>query len=536
MKVLFAASECVPFVKTGGLADVVGALPKELNKEKDAEVRVILPLYREISSEWREKMEHLLYFYVNLGWRRQYCGIEKLEHNGVVYYFVDNEYYFGRPYVYGLGGDEGERFAFFCRAVLEALPQIDYLPDVLHCHDWQTGLIPILLESQYRHLPLYEKLHTVFTIHNLQYQGVFGIDYVEDLVSLGEWAYAADGMEFYGQANYMKAGITYAQRITTVSPTYAQEIQTAYYGERLDGLLRKRSAQLAGILNGIDIEEYDPQTDPLIDQHYSADALENKKLNKLALQRKLGLVEDESIPLIGMVGRLSSQKGLDLVNVVLKDIMSTGAQLVVLGKGERRFEDLFNWAQWKYPGQLAARIEMNHELAHQIYAGADMFLMPSQFEPCGLSQMISLRYGTLPIVRETGGLRDTVLSYNKYTDEGNGFTFLNYNAHDMLHVIERAVRYYRDRPELWKKLVVRAMNEQHGWDQSAHEYIALYNGLTAEGKPAPKPRKPRIPRKRKEEAEAGKVTETKSATSKPAARKPRATSPKKKTEKSEETE
>jgi starch synthase len=485
MKVLFAASECVPFVKTGGLADVVGALPKALIKE-GVDTRVILPLYRDVSPEWRAQMEHVLYFYVNLGWRRQYCGIEKLVLNGITYYFVDNEYYFGRPYIYGLGGDEGERYAFFCRAVLEALPQIDFVPDVLHCHDWQTGLIPVLFSAQYKSLPVYQNIRTVFTVHNLQYQGVFPIDYIEDLVSLGDWAYTSDKLEFYGQCSFMKAGLTYADRITTVSPSYSQEIQTAYYGERLDGLLRSRADQLTGVLNGIDLEEYDPETDPLIEHRYTAERFEEKKLNKLALQKELGLTQDERIPLIGMVGRLSGQKGLDLVEAVLNEIMDTGAQMVILGKGEDKYVDLFNWAQWKYPGQLVARIEMNHALAHQIYAGADMFLMPSLFEPCGLSQLIALRYGTLPIVRETGGLRDTVLSYNEFTGEGNGFTFFNYNAHDMLHVVERAIDYYQNHQDVWLELAQRAMRGQYGWDQSARKYLELYDQLTGEESPTPK--------------------------------------------------
>ncbi len=493
MKVLFVASECVPFSKTGGLADVVGALPKELKKQ-GVDVRVITPLYSAISYEWRSKMEHVLYFYVNLGWRRQYVGIEKLELNGITYYFIDNEYYFGRPYIYGLGGDEGERFAFFCRAVLEALPQIKFMPDVLQLNDWQTGLIPAMLEIQYRVLPAYKKLRTVFTVHNLQYQGMFPINEIEDLVSLGALAYTADHMEFYGQCSFMKGGLTFSDKITTVSPTYASEIQTAFYGERLDGLLRARSGDLQGILNGIDTDEYNPETDPLIARNYGFDSFPLKVENKLALQQELGLEVGADIPLIGMVGRLSGQKGLDLVERVLDGIMSTGAQMVVLGMGEDKYIDLFSWAQWKYQGKLAARIEMNHQMAHKIYAASDMFLMPSMFEPCGLSQMISMRYGSLPIVRETGGLRDTVLAYNEFNGGGNGFTFFNYNAHDMLAVIEQAVGCYRGRPEGWHQLVERAMKGQYGWDQSAHHYLDLYKKLIdsakrdkAEKTDAPKP-------------------------------------------------
>ena len=515
MKVLFAASECVPFVKTGGLADVAGALSKALVRQ-GVDARVILPLYREIPQSYRERMEHCLYFYVNLGWRRQYVGIEKLELNGVTFYFVDNLQYFDRPYIYGSGGDEGERFSYFCRAVMEAMPQIDFIPDILHCHDWQTGMIPALLEAQYRTLPLYRNIKTVFTIHNLRYQGVFPIHEIEEYLSLGDWAYDNAHLEFYGQCSFMKGGLVFADKITTVSPTYAQEIQTAYYGERLDGLLRSRVNDLSGVLNGIDTEEYNPQTDPDIAVHYGADTFAQKVQNKLALQRELGLAEGERIPLIGMVSRLSSQKGFDLVERVLDEILKTGAQLCVLGKGEDRFEDLFNWAQWKYPTQLAARIEMNHALAHKIYAGSDFFLMPSMFEPCGLSQMIAMRYGSLPITRETGGLRDTVLSYNEFTGDGNGFTFLNYNAHDMLHVIERATGIYQNEPETIEKLATRAMRGEYGWSKSAGEYLALYASLLEA--PAPTAGEP---------APAKKPAAKKAATKKPAddAAKPAAKKP-----------
>ena len=476
MKILFATSECVPFVKTGGLADVVGALPREIRKAGE-DVRVILPLYKAIGIEWREKMQHMLYFYVNLGWRRQYVGIESLEYAGITFYFVDNEQYFGRDYIYGMGGDEGERFAFFCRAVMEALPKIDFIPDVLHCHDWQTGLIPVLHKLQYRHLELFHNIKTVFTIHNLQYQGLFPIDTIEDLLYLGNLAYTSDALEFYGMCSCMKGGIVFSDEITTVSPTYSQEIQTAYYGERLDGLLRSRVDHLSGILNGIDTEEYDPKTDKLIATTYSAETFDKKVENKLALQRELGLTVDADVPMIAMITRLSGQKGLDLVECVLPEIMNTGAQLVILGMGESRYVDLFSWAQWKYPLQVSANFQMNSALSHKLYAAADMFLMPSLFEPCGLSQLISLRYGTLPITRETGGLRDTVLAYNEFTGDGNGFTFLYYNAHDMLHVIENAVKMFHDQRDVFNGLAVRAMKGSYGWDQSAKQYVALYEKL-----------------------------------------------------------
>ena len=482
MKILFAASECMPFVKTGGLADVIGALPKEIIKT-GADIRVILPLYRAIGQEVRERLEHVTYFYINLGWRRQYVGIEKLVNDGVTFYFIDNEQYFGRDYIYGKGGDEGERFAFFSKAVLEAISKIDFVPDILNCHDWQTGLIPVLFKAQYQALPLYHDIKTVFTIHNLQFQGLYPIHMTEELLALGDWAYTADNLEFYGQASFIKGGIVFADRVTTVSPTYAEEILSPYYGERLDGLLRSRKAFLSGILNGIDTIEYDPENDALIDYNYTAETFEVKVQNKLALQKELGLNEDANAPVIGIVSRLSSQKGLDLIERVLDGIMATGAQLVVLGMGESKYVDLFGWAQWKYAGRLAACFQMNHGLAHRIYAGADMFLMPSMFEPCGLSQLISLRYGTLPIVRETGGLRDTVLAYNEFTGEGNGFSFFNYNAHDMLYVIERAADLYKNKREIFNGLAKRAMKGEYGWDQSAKKYLALYESILEADKP-----------------------------------------------------
>ena len=479
MKILFATSECVPFIKTGGLADVVGALPKELIKS-GADVRVILPLYKTMDAKWRAQAKLLLHFDVNLGWRRQYVGIHTIEYSGITFYLVDNEQYFARDYVYGSGTDEGERYAFFCRAVLEALPKLDFIPDVLHCNDWQTGLIPVMLKIQYNNLQMYQGIKTVYTIHNLKFQGIFPIDFIEELLGLGGLAYTSDSLEFYGMCSFMKGGIVYADEVTTVSPTYAQEIQTAYYGERLDGLLRMRADHLSGILNGIDTVEYDPETDPMLEVNYTAETFEKKVQNKLALQKELGLVQGADIPMIGMVSRLSGQKGLDLVECVFEPIMNTGAQFVVLGMGESKYIDLFSWAQWRYSGQAAACFQMNNPLAHRIYGACDMFLMPSMFEPCGLSQLISLRYGTLPITRETGGLRDTVLAYNEYTGDGNGFTFLNYNAHDMLHVIENAVKMYKENRITFNRLATRAMAGQYGWDRSAQTYLKLYEGLCKE--------------------------------------------------------
>ena len=482
MKILMAASECVPFIKTGGLADVLGALPKALAAAGE-DVRVVLPKYGEIGEAYRSQMTSVGSFYINLGWRRQYCGIESLAMNGITFYFIDNEYYFNRPYIYGVGGDEAERFGFFSRAVLEMLPVIDFFPDILHCHDWQTGLIPLMLRTQYED-EKYQAIRTVYTIHNLQYQGIFPIDYVEDLMSLGKEAYLDGGVEFYGQCSFMKGGINFADKITTVSPTYSKEIQTAYYGERLDGLLRAKADQVTGVLNGIDMEDYDPENDPMIEINYTSRSPGRKKKNKTLLQAQLGLEVNEDIPMIGMIGRLADQKGLDLLERVLEDILKLGVQLVILGKGDDRYVRMLNWAQWKYEGRVAACIEMNNKLAHQIYASSDLFLMPSKFEPCGLSQLIALRYGTLPIVRETGGLRDTVFAYNQYTGEGNGFSFTNYNAHDMLHTIELAVNVYREDNKAFMRLVRRAMNGQYGWDKSALVYVDVYKSLLPEEAPA----------------------------------------------------
>ena len=477
MKILFAASECVPFIKTGGLADVVGALTPVL-KAQGADVRVILPLYAAIPQEYVNQMKLECEFEVELCWRRQYCGIKSLEYQGVTFYFVDNQYYFGRSYIYGLGGDEYERFGFFDRAVIDALVHLDFKPDVIHCHDWQTGMIPALLKIQYAQYPFYQDMKTVYTIHNLQYQGVFPIKAVQDTLGLGDSLFTSDKLECYGCANYMKAGLVYADELTTVSPSYADEIQTAFYGERLDGLLRARKDQLVGILNGIDVNDYDPAKDPQIYANYDPYHLGGKEICKQELQKELGLEVDPTVPLVGIISRLSNQKGFDLIECVIRELMATGIQLVVLGMGEAKYTNLFSWAESEYPGRLATRFAMNHQLAHRIYAGSDMFLMPSQFEPCGLSQMIAMRYGSVPIARETGGLRDTVLSYNKFTDEGNGFTFFNYNAHDMLHTVRRAVHYYNHNRDVWYRLIVRGMTGDYSWYSSAGKYMALYEEVT----------------------------------------------------------
>lgn len=475
MKILFAVSECVPFVKTGGLADVAGALPGEL-AELGVDVRVILPKYRDIPSYWKEQMRHLTSFYVNLAWRKQYCGIDTLVYRGVTYYFIDNEFYFARDSVYGDGDEEGERFAFFCRAVLEAIPRLDFIPDLLHCNDWQTGMIPTLLKLQYERLPLYAGIKTLFTVHNLRYQGVFPWKYIDDLLGLGDAYYTPDYLEFYGRVNFMKGALVFADALSTVSRSYASEITTPYFGERLDGLLRKREGALSGILNGIDTEQYDPATDAFLISNYDADQPEGKAACKEDLQRAMGLAPS-NVPLIGMVTRLTPHKGIDLVERVLDEIMGLNVQLVLLGSGEEYYCELFTWAAWRYTGKLAVSIGLNEALAQRIYAGSDMFLMPSEAEPCGLAQLIAMRYGSLPIVREVGGLRDTVIPYNRYTDEGNGFSFANYNAHEMLGAIERAAGLYYDKPA-WQRMVRRAMRSDYSWASSAQEYLALYSRIT----------------------------------------------------------
>ena len=513
-KILFVASECVPFVKTGGLADVVGALPPVL-KQEGLDVRVFLPKYGEIPDLYKSEMKHVADFEVELGWRKQYAGVESLTLTGVTYYFIDNRYYFDRGYIYGLGGDEFERFGFFCRAVLNALPLIGFQPDILHCHDWQTGMIPALHGIQYAHIPFYQNMRSIQTVHNLQYQGIFGIKDVQDCLGLGDSLFTSDKLEAYGMANFLKAGLVYADEITTVSPSYAEEITTAFYGERLDGLLRARRGQLVGILNGIDTNEYDPETDPLIETNYTADTLAaGKAACKKALQRELNLAQSPDVPVIGMVTRLSGQKGLDLIDHVIGQIMALDVQLVVLGKGDTRYVDLFAWAEGAYPGRVAARFEMNHTLAHRIYAGADMFLMPSLFEPCGLSQLISLRYGTLPVARETGGLRDTVLSFNEFTGDGNGFTFFNYNAHDMLETIKRAVHFYHNDKENWHNLMLCGMAADYSWARSAGDYAALYQKLLALAPPAAEKRaaaKPKAADKPKATAKPKETTKPKAA-------------------------
>lgn len=476
MKVLFAVSECVPFAKSGGLADVAGALPKELKKQ-GTEVRVILPKYRTIPEVFKKSIKRKSEFTVRVGWRNQYCGIEELHYEGITFYLVDNEYYFNRENLYGYD-DDGERFAFFTRAVLDALPVLSYFPDVIHCHDWHTGMIPFLLKYEYsRGGEEYRHIRSVFTIHNLQFQGILPREALEDLFGLSDSYFNTEQLEFYGAINMMKGAIVSADKITTVSPTYRWEIQTEYFGEKLHGLLQKRSNDLTGILNGIDGELYNPEHDPEIAKTYHPGDIEEKRENKRALRKYFALSDEDDIPVIAMVTRLTKQKGLDLVTRVFHEIISEPVQMIILGTGDPRFENFFREMEFRYPDKFKAYIGFQEALAHQIYAGAELFLMPSKFEPCGLGQMIAMRYGALPIVRETGGLNDTVQSYNEFTGEGNGFTFSNFNAHDMLYTIRRALSFYKNK-SVWRKLVTRAMESDYSWARSAFQYNQLYAQLT----------------------------------------------------------
>jgi starch synthase len=476
VKVLFAVSECGPFAKSGGLADVAGSLPKEL-MNLGTDVRVILPKYGTIAESYKNEMIKVKEFTVPIGWRNQYCGIEELTHQGITFYFVDNEYYFKRDRLYGYF-DDGERFAYFDRAVLEALAQLNFFPDVLHCHDWHTAMIPFLLRTEYYKRKGYGQMRTVFTIHNLQFQGIFPKEILGELLGVDQGSFHQDKLEFFGNINFMKGGLVAADEITTVSPTYKEEIQTVEYGEKLDGLLRKRQDDLVGILNGIDEDFYNPATDPLIYQTFTANDPGKKALNKREIQKRFGLPECEGTPLLVMVSRLTKQKGLELVKCVLREILQEDLQVIVLGTGDHEYEEHLRHVARIYPEKLKVYTGFNEELAHKLYAAADLFLMPSQFEPCGLGQLIAMKYGAIPIVRETGGLNDTVHAWNEFTGEGNGFSFRNFNAHDMLFTIQRAISFYHD-PIVWGSIVKQAMAMDYSWAQSAHKYNQLYRELTA---------------------------------------------------------
>lgn len=478
MNVLFATSEAVPLAKTGGLADVAGALPKAL-RQAGTEARVILPKYDTIPWTLAQRFRKIDEFMVQLGWRTQYCGLLEGEVDGVVYYLIDNEFYFHRGGLYGYG-DDPERFVFFSIAVLEAARRMDIRWDVLHCHDWQTGLIPFLLKRRYFADERLSSVRTVFTIHNLRYQGVFGKQEMMDLIGMGPEIFAWDGLEHDGAANCMKGGLLYADKLTTVSPTYAEEIKTEYYGEGLDGILRMRAGDLAGIVNGIDTELFDPMNDEAISVPY-LDSLERKRQNKLALQKELGLPQREDVPVIGIVSRLVEQKGFDLIDGVFGELLEEDMQLAVLGSGEWKYEEMFRSASHTRYDKVSIATGFNDGLARRIYAGSDLYLMPSQFEPCGLSQLLALRYRSVPIVRETGGLKDTVQPYDEYTGRGNGFSFASYNAHDMLFTIRRALHFYRE-PAAWEAIVRNGAGDDYSWNRSARSYIDLYEQLAPERK------------------------------------------------------
>ncbi len=477
-KILFVASEGVPFIKTGGLADVVGSLPKCIDK-KYFDVRVIIPKYACMRQEVKDKMEYVTHFYMDYNWKNEYVGVLTAKADGVTYYFIDSEYYFNgfKPY----SDDplfEIEKYAYFSKAVLSTLPLIDFRPDVIHCHDWQTGLVPVYLKERFQGSDFYHGIKCVMTIHNLKFQGKWGVKDVQNITGLSDYFFTSDKLEAYKDANLLKGGLVYADAITTVSATYAQEIMTDFYGEGLNGLLAARSGDLRGIVNGIDYEEYDPANDKFL--KYPFDAItfrKEKQKNKTALQAELGLAVGAKNMMIGIISRLTDQKGLDLVSYMMDELCQDNVQIVVVGTGEERYENMFRHFAWKYPDKVSANIYYSEELAHKVYASCDAFLMPSLFEPCGLSQLIALRYGTVPIVRETGGLRDTVEPYNEFENKGTGFSFANYNAHEMLYCIRNAERIYYDRKREWNKIVDRAMAQDFSWHKSALKYQEMYDWL-----------------------------------------------------------
>ncbi len=476
-KVLFVASESVPFIKTGGLADVVGSLPKYFDKE-EYDVRVILPKYQCMKEEWKNQMKYKAHFYMNLAWRTQYVGVLELEYEGIPFYFIDNEYYFSGMQPYGNIYEDVEKFAFFSKAVLSALPTLDFKPDIIHCHDWQTGLIPVFLKDRFRDNEFYWNIRSIMTIHNLKFQGIWDIKTIRDITGLPEYYFTPDKLEFKKDANYLKGGIVYADLVTTVSRTYAEEIKDPFYGEGLDGLMRARSNCLTGIVNGIDYEEYDPRTDAFIVQNYDVDNFRKEKIkNKRALQEELGLPRDDKKFMIGIVSRLTDQKGFDLIAYIMDELCQEDIQLVVLGTGEEKYENMFRHFDWKYHDKVRANIYYSEAMSHKVYASCDAFLMPSLFEPCGLSQLMSLRYGTVPIVRETGGLKDTVEPYNEYEKTGTGFGFCNYNAHEMLGIIRYAKSIYETKKRDWNKIVERGMKADFSWNSSAKQYEEIYKNL-----------------------------------------------------------
>ena len=476
-KVLFVASEAVPFIKTGGLADVVGSLPKCFNQE-EFDVRVILPKYMCMKEQYKEKLEFVTSFYLDLSWRSQYVGVLKLEYDKITYYFIDNEFYFAGDKPYGNIHEDIEKFTFFSKAVLSALPVIDFKPDIVHCHDWQTGLIPIYLKDSFKDGQFFQDMKSVMTIHNMKFQGRWDINTVKDITGLAEYYFTSDKLEAFGDANILKGGLVYADAITTVSDTYAEEIKTPFYGEGLDGLMNARANSLQGIVNGIDYDEYNPETDVDIYKNFNQKNFRKEKVkNKIALQKELGLLEDGKKFMIGIVSRLTDQKGFDLIEYMMEELCQEDIQIVVLGTGEERYEHLFRHFAWKYGDKVSANIYYSEAMSHKIYASCDAFLMPSLFEPCGLSQLMSLRYGTVPIVRETGGLKDTVEPYNAYENRGTGFSFTNYNAHEMLFAVKQAHNIFQNKKREWNKIIDRAMLSDFSWNHSAQRYAQLYRWL-----------------------------------------------------------
>lgn len=473
MKILFVASEAYPFIKTGGLGDVAYALPKTLRK-LGVDIRVMIPKYEEIPSNYKTKMLDITSFSVQIGWRNQYCGLQYLEYDGIPFYFIDNEYYFKRARTYDFY-DDGERYAYFCRAILESIEYMDdFVPDIIHCNDWHTGMVPVLLNEHYKKRSKLNHIKTLFTIHNLKYQGVFSKEILGDLLNLGEEYFDENKLKYFDGISFMKSAINFSDIITTVSKTYVEEIKQPFYGEGLDGLLDSENHKLYGVTNGIDYDTFNPKFDKEIYFNYDKDSIENKFKNKIELQKSLNLPVNKNIPIIGIVSRLVKQKGLDLIACIIEQLLCLDIQLIVLGTGEDDYQDLFEYYSSIYPSRLSSNIYFSNSLAKKIYAGSDMFLMPSLFEPCGIGQLISLRYGTVPIVRETGGLKDTVTPYNEFMEDGVGFSFKNYNAHEMLNTINYALKIYTNKDK-WNKLIKRGMSQDNSWKHSANRYKELYS-------------------------------------------------------------
>lgn len=474
MKVLLVASEAYPFIKTGGIGYTAGFLPKALRK-KDIDIRVVIPKYKNLDADIKKKLNFIKWYTVKLGWRNQYCGVLEYEKDNVIYYLLDNEYYFNRDSEYGYD-DDAERFAFFDKATLNLIEEIGWKPDIIHCNDWQTGMIPVLYKLEYSKDPFYYNIKTVFSIHNLLFQGTFDKEILPELFGYNMEPYLNKSVELYGGVSFMKGAINYSDKLSTVSDTYVQEIKTPKYGEKLDGLLKYREHDLWGILNGIDYKEYNPKTDKHIYKNYNLATIENKVYNKLKFQEEMALPRKKDVPMLAIISRLTPQKGMDLIANIVDRLLQKNIQFIVLGTGDRGYEDHFKNLEYRYRDKVRSCIMFSEELAHKIYAAADMFIMPSLFEPCGLGQLISLRYGTIPIVRETGGLKDTVQPYNQFTGEGNGFSFANYNAWELYFTIEHALSCYGNKP-VWNGLIEHAMKSDNSWEHAADKYVMLYNSL-----------------------------------------------------------